>query len=258
MNSAQAVTIATIVIYFSILLLIGFFSSKKIKNSSDFIIAGRDLGFWVFVLLMIGTTASGMSILGVAGLGYSGGWPTFWEQIFVPLSGSICLILFGVKLSALAQKRGYMTVEDYFCDRYYSHVSMRLLATFTALIVSTIYLAGQYTAITIVLKWLLGLNEVTALIISAVIVMSYTLMGGLYAIAFTSLYLGILIIIGVSWVGPLIIFKVPDFNSVLNTINPYLTAVFYPSGGKPFLLHFYILLFLSYYIWSFNSTTHYK
>ncbi|NLL14630.1 MAG: sodium:solute symporter family protein [Fibrobacter sp.] len=256
MNSAQAVTIATIVIYFSILLLIGFFSSKKIKNSSDFIIAGRDLGFWVFVLLMIGTTASGMSILGVAGLGYSGGWPTFWEQIFVPLSGSICLILFGVKLSALAQKRGYMTVEDYFCDRYYSHVSMRLLATFTALIVSTIYLAGQYTAITIVLKWLLGLNEVTALIISAVIVMSYTLMGGLYAIAFTSLYLGILIIIGVVWVGPLIIFKVPDFNSVLNTINPYLTAVFYPSGGKPFFTPLFTFSFFFLITFGLSTAPH--
>jgi SSS family solute:Na+ symporter len=86
-----------------------------IKMHSDFILAGRGLGFWAFVLLMIGTTASGMSILGIAGLGYTGGWPTFWEQLFVPLSASICLILFGVKLSALTKKRGFMTVEDYFC-----------------------------------------------------------------------------------------------------------------------------------------------
>ncbi len=243
MSSGQILTIATITIYFAILLLIGFYSSKKIKNSSDFIVAGRGLGFWVFVLLMVGTTASGMSILGVAGLGYSGGWPTFWEQIFVPLSGSICLILFGVKLSALAQKRGYMTVEDYFCDRYYSQKSMRILATFSALIVSTIYLTGQYTAITIVLKWLLGINTVTSLIISALIVMSYTLMGGLYAVAFTSLFLGILIIAGVAWVGPLIILKVPNFNEILHSINPSFTSVFYPAGGEPFFTPLFTLSF---------------
>ncbi len=243
MASSQLLTIIVIAAYFLILLGIGYYSSKKIKNASDFILAGRGLGFWAFVLLMIGTTASGMSILGIAGLGYTGGWPTFWEQLFVPLSASACLILFGVKLSALTKKRGYMTVEDYFCDRYDSQKSMRLLSTITALLVSVIYLVGQYTAIQIVLKWLVGLNDIASLVISALIVMSYTLMGGLYAVAFTSMFLGILMIAGVFWVCPIIISKVPDLSVILHSINPSMTALFYPAGGKAFFTPMFVLSF---------------
>ena len=64
------VTIAVIAIYFLVLLGIGVWASKKIKTAEDYLVAGRSLGFWVFVLLMIGTVCSGMSLLGVSGLGY--------------------------------------------------------------------------------------------------------------------------------------------------------------------------------------------
>jgi sodium/proline symporter len=247
--NATLSTAIIIIVYFLILLAIGYASSKKIKNAADFIVAGRGLGFWVFVLLIMSVTASGMSVLGVAGLGYTGGWPTFWEQIFVPLSCSVCLIVFGVKLNVLSQTRNYLTVEDYLCDRYYDSKSMRWVSASAALIVSLIYLTGQYTAINIVLKWLLNLNEITSLVVSALIVMSYTLMGGLYAVAFTSMFLGILIIAGVGIICPMIISHAPDFNATLHTINPAMTALFYPSGGKPFFtpefaFSFFILIVL--------------
>ena len=61
------VTIAVIAIYFLVLLGIGVWASKKIKTAEDYLVAGRSLGFWVFVLLMIGTVCSGMSLLGVSG-----------------------------------------------------------------------------------------------------------------------------------------------------------------------------------------------
>ena len=64
------VTVAVIAIYFLVLLGIGVWASKKIKTTEDYLVAGRSLGFWVFVLLMIGTVCSGMSLLGVSGLGY--------------------------------------------------------------------------------------------------------------------------------------------------------------------------------------------
>ena len=88
------VTIAVIAIYFLVLLGIGVWASKKIKTAEDYLVAGRSLGFWVFVLLMIGTVCSGMSLLGVSGLGYRAGWPTMWEEIFVPLAIGFCIIFF--------------------------------------------------------------------------------------------------------------------------------------------------------------------
>lgn len=64
-------------LYLCILLGIGIVASKKIKNCDDFICAGRSLGFWLFLVLMIGTVCSGMSLLGVSGFGYSRDGPGY-------------------------------------------------------------------------------------------------------------------------------------------------------------------------------------
>ncbi len=94
---ADLATLAVIVLYFVVLIGIGSWASKKIKNTEDYIVAGRSLGFWVFTILIVCSICSGMSLLGVSGFGYTSGWPGgIWEQIFVPpLAASFCIIFFG-------------------------------------------------------------------------------------------------------------------------------------------------------------------
>ncbi|HMZ31717.1 MAG TPA: sodium:solute symporter family protein, partial [Methanoregulaceae archaeon] len=83
---AEPLEIVLVTAYFVAMIAIGVWASKKIQSMSDYVIAGRTLGFWVFTFLMIGSVASGMSLLGVSGLGYKYAWPTIWEQLAVPLS----------------------------------------------------------------------------------------------------------------------------------------------------------------------------
>ena len=101
-----------VILYFVGLVGIGALASKKIKNSEDFLMAGRNLGFWTFTLLVVASICSGMTLLGVAGLGYATGWPSIWEQIFVPLCAAVCILFFGTKMHAVAAKTGYVTVQD--------------------------------------------------------------------------------------------------------------------------------------------------
>ena len=54
-----------------------------------------------------------------------------------------------------------------------------------------IYLAGQYTAISIVLMWLFGFPHWLALLIGAAILTVYTVIGGLYAVAWITLVQGL-------------------------------------------------------------------
>jgi len=65
-----------IVAYMMGLIAIGALASRKIKTSEDFLVAGRNLGFWTFTLLVVASICSGMTILGVSGLGYTAGWPS--------------------------------------------------------------------------------------------------------------------------------------------------------------------------------------
>jgi SSS family transporter len=245
--AADVITIGVVALYFIGMLAIGAWASKKIKNTEDYLVAGRSLGFWVFVLLMIGTVASGMSLLGVSGLGFKAGWPTIWEQIFVPLSIGFCIIFFGVKLHNVAKTSGYVTVQDYLAHRYESPTALRTLAAVAGIIVSLIYLVGQYSAIAIVLMWLFQIPLWLALIIATLITTIYTAIGGLYAVAWASLIQSAILIIGVLIMAPIILFYAGGFthvNEFMATINPNLVMPWNPSGAFaiPYIASFAVLL----------------
>jgi SSS family solute:Na+ symporter len=245
--AADSITIVVIAVYFLAMLGIGAWASKKIKNTEDYLVAGRQLGFWVFILLMIGTVASGMSLLGVSGLGFKAGWPTIWEQIFVPLSIGFCIIFFGVKLHNVAKSAGYITVQDYLAHRYESPTALRTLSAVAGIIVSLIYLVGQYSAIAIVLMWLFGIPLWLALVIATVITTIYTAIGGLYAVAWASLIQSVILIVGVLIMAPVIIFYAGGFdhvNTYLAGVNPNLVMPWNPAGAfaPPYIVSFAVLL----------------
>jgi SSS family transporter len=241
------VAAALVAIYFIAMVAIGVWASKKIHNMSDYVVAGRSLDFWVFTLLMIGSVCSGMSLLGVSGLGFKFAWPTIWEQLAVPLSIAFCIIFFGVKMHTVAKKSGYMTVQDYLAHRFESQTSLRGMSATAGIVVSMIYLAGQYTAISIVLMWLFGLPHWLALLIGALIVTIYTVIGGLYAVAWTTLIQGLILIIGVLIMAPVVIMAAGGFTHINEAIaaaspvnvDPWVTgagAVFTPEYIVSFAL----------------------
>lgn len=244
-------------LYLIFMLCLGAFTSKKIKSASDFIVAGKSLGFWLFVMLILGSTTSGMTLLGVAGLGYIGGWPTFWEQIFVPLTCAVAIIIYGYKLYEVCKENNFLTLQDYLAYRFESPKAMRVISSIAVLTTSLIYLVGQYTAIAIVLKWLLGIPQTQALFIGAVIVVLYVLLGGLYAVSWTTLFQGFIIFFGVIIITPFVI-KSAGGLSVINTtmasIDPNLVMPFFPQQHPPyagyafatplFLVSFFLLLAL--------------
>jgi sodium/proline symporter len=244
----ESISVGIIGLYFLVLLGIGAWASKKIKNSDDYIVAGRSLGFWVFTLLMISSICSGMTLLGVSGLGFTTGWPSIWEQLFVPLAASFCIIAFGVKLHRIGKQNNYLTVEDYFATRFESPKAMRGLSALAGIIVSLIYLIGQYTAISIVLVWLFGLPHWQALIISGVIITAYTVVGGLYAVSWTAVIQGGLLIVGVLVMAPVLIMKaggMAHINEVMAGIDPTLVQPYLTEGmafTPEFLFSFGLML----------------
>ena len=250
---ADLITFVLIGLYFVVLIGIGSWASKKIHNTEDYILAGRSLGFWVFTILIICSVCSGMTLLGVSGFGYSSGWPGIWEQIFVPLAASFCIIVFGVKLHAVGKERGYMTVQDYLADRFESPRALRGLSAVSGIIVSLVYLVGQYTAISIVLVWLFGIPHWEALIISGVIITAYTVVGGLYAVSWTTLIQGGILILGVFLMAPFVIVSaggLSHINTVLAGVDPNFVEPWFPSPAyapyafatPEFLVSFGILL----------------
>ncbi|MCE5251557.1 sodium/solute symporter [bacterium] len=223
--------------YFVFLIWIGIAASRKIKNFEGYIVAGRDLGFWIFTILVIASCMSGMSILGSSGLGYIAGWPTLWEQIFVPLSCALTILLFGSKLHRISMRNKYLTLQDYLVHRYESPRLVRGISGFAVFTVSLIYLVGQYTAVGITLQRVIGISYTWAVVVGAVIVTFYVFLGGLYAVSWTTLIQGIILILGVLFVTPVIIYKaggLTHINETLKSIDPHMVNIFFPQVHPPY------------------------
>jgi SSS family solute:Na+ symporter len=112
-----------------------------------------------------------------------------------------------------------------------------------------IYLAGQYTAVSIVLMWLFGLPHWLALLIGALIVTIYTVIGGLYAVTWTTLIQGLILIIGVIIMAPLVIMAAGGFthvNEVMALGNPSFVQPWVTSGvfTPPYIVSFSLLLMI--------------
>ncbi len=250
---ADLVTLVLIELYFVVLIGIGSWASGKIRNAEDYILAGRSLGFWVFTILIVCSICSGMTLLGVSGFGFASGWPGIWEQIFVPLAAAFCIIVFGVKLHAVGTLKGYLTVQDYLAHRFESQGALRALSAVAGIIVSLIYLIGQYTAISIVLVWLFEIQHWEALLIAGVIITAYTVVGGLYAVSWTTLVQGGILIAGVLLMAPLVIASaggLTHINEVLSGVDQNFVQPWFPSPAyapyafatPEFLLSFGLLL----------------
>lgn len=240
---AELIEIVLVGLYFLAMIGIGVYASKKIQNMEDYVVAGRSLGFWVFTLLMIGSVCSGMSLLGVSGLGFKFAWPTIWEQLAVPLSIAFCIIFFGYKMHMIAKKAGYITVQDYLAHRYESNTTLRGLSALSGIVVSMIYLAGQYTAVSIILMWLFDLPHLWALLLGATIVTIYTVIGGLYAVSWTTLVQGIMLIAGVVIMAPLVIMAAGGFthvNEVMAAMNPVNVDPWMTAPGSVFIPEYII------------------
>ena len=226
-----------IVLYFVGLVAIGALASKKINNSEDFLVAGRNLGFWTFTLLIVASICSGMTILGVAGLGYAARLAQHLGADLCAALAAVCILFFGTKLHSVASRTGYVTVQDYFAHRFYSPKGIRGTSAIIGVLISIIYLVGQYVSISMVLSWLFKIPYEWSLVIGAVIVMAYTILGGLYAIGMASLVQGIMILAGVLLVGPVVIAAaggLEHINVVLASIDVNMTHLWYPQVHPPY------------------------
>ena len=184
------VVTAIVVIYLLIMLFIGWYSSKKITSNTDFMVAGRRLG----PLLMAGTLAAteigGGSSLGVVQQGMeSHGLSAAWYIITMGFA-FVILTFLAPKFRAATVK----TVPEYFRRRYGK--SAGLVTAVIMLLPLIGATASQFIASSVILSTMLGIDYKAAVIIVAVVVTLYSIMGGLWSVTLTDFIQVFLIVIG--------------------------------------------------------------
>ena len=189
MNFNPIVT-SIVVLYLLVMLFIGWYSSKKISSSTDFMVAGRRLGPVLMAGTLAATEIGGGSSLGVVQQGMEQhGISAAWYIISMGFA-FVILTLLAPKFRASSVK----TVPEYFRRRYGKGAG--LVTAITMLLPLIGLTAGQFIASSIVLSTMLGINYQTAVIIVAIVVTAYSVMGGLWSVTLTDFVQVGLIIVG--------------------------------------------------------------
>ena len=186
-----------IIFYLLVLVAVGIYKVSSVKNSEDFMVAGRTLPWYILVGTLLATWMGSGSLFSGAGLGYRNGLAGLWSSAGAWLG--IALIYF---ITQRIRNFGKVTVPDIFEARYGKTAA--IMATITTVIAYTTIVSYQFRGGGKVLSMVSdGLVTLEAgIVITAVFAISYTVLAGMFSVVYTDVVNGILMTIGT--VGALI------------------------------------------------------
>lgn len=184
-------------LYFIILFAIGYFASKKVNNISDYYVGGKKLGYWVVAFSTRATGESAWLLLGLTGMGAMAGISAFWVVIGEVIGVSIAWIFMAKPFKRLTDQYNSITIPDYLTSRFNSktHTLRKLSATVLSVFV-VIYVSAQIDATGSAFEAFLGWNYYTGAIVGFLIVLAYIFSGGFIAVAWSDLFQGLLMLLG--------------------------------------------------------------
>lgn len=187
------------IVYMIVMIAIGIYCSKKIKNYEDFAVAGRNIPFWRNVHSISASAIGAGATMGVAGMVFADGISGLWLGIGAALGLLFC----GLFLAKKLRDSGKITVPDIMKEQYGQKVAdwITVLNLF-ALIALT---AGQVRALgTITQTFIPSLSILQACILMGVVMITYTVLGGLVAASYTDSINMIIMIMAVMVVLPIL------------------------------------------------------
>lgn len=184
-------------IYFSILFLIGYFASKRIKSTKDYYVGGKKLNFWVVAFSARATGESAWLLLGLTGLGAMVGVSAFWVVLGEVIGVTISWFFMAEKFKKLSDGYNSITIPDYLVSRFKSKTNtLRIIAATALSLFVVIYVSAQIDATGSAFESFLGWNYFTGAIVGFFIVLAYIFSGGFVAVAWSDLFQGLIMLFG--------------------------------------------------------------
>jgi SSS family solute:Na+ symporter len=182
-----------IVLYMLFSIGVGLYASLGVRNSTDYILAGRSLPIYMTIATVFATWFGSEAVLGTP--------PVFIEKgirgiIAEPIGSGFCLIIVGLFYAARLYRMKLVTIGDFYRQRYSKLVEM--LVSITICVSYLGWLSAQIVALGMVIK-LISHDSISfelAMFIGLTIVMIYTTFGGMKSLVIMDFIQMFLIIIG--------------------------------------------------------------
>lgn len=243
MTTSQIGILISIIVYMGAMLVIGFYFSKKSNTTHDFYLGGRKLGPFVTAMSAEASDMSSYLLMGLPGLAYlTGVCDTFWTIVGLALGTYVNWLIVAKRLRKYTVIcNNSITIPDFFANRYRDKKVLKCVSAMIIIIFFVPYTASGFAACGKLFNSLFGINYMTAMIISAIIIIAYTSLGGFLAASTTdfiqsiimTVALAIVVFYGIDSVGGMdqVIANAKDlpgyfsfnssYNATTNSANQY-------------------------------------
>lgn len=220
------------ILYFVAIIIIALVTLRRVKKGTDYALAGRSLGWPVTIGTLVAAMIGSSAAMGKSGTAYEYGIGILW----LPIAIFIGYLIFSLFIAHRLRQANVWSVTELLERRFGSTV--RHLAAIVLVIAVISIFGAQLIAMGIVFKLAgepLGISYQVAVLFAGVILVFYTTMGGMYAVAFTDLLQFAIMIPVLTIVLPILVFTSGDV-SIPIMVEQFEPRMFNMFTGVPITL----------------------
>ena len=227
------VEIVVLAIYFIGMIGMGLFWNRRAKSSEDYMLGGRSMGPLVTALTLQTTAMSGFMFMGGPSKAYLLGYFAVFYAVGDAGGGLINISVLGRRMRRLSQLLDSISPIEYLEKRYES-IPVKVIACIIAVFGLGCYVLAQFLATGKTLVSLFGFPLSVGLIVGCAVILFYTFVGGYFAVAWTDVIQGFIMIGSLITILILSLIKVGGFtglNQSLAAIDPTFLSI-WGRGGE--------------------------
>ena len=200
----QLQILLVMVIYMTILILWGLYQGRKVKSDVDYAIAGRGLPGWVAALSERATGESSWALLGLPGAAYAMGLTEIWTALGCVVGIISAWVVLAWRLRDAAEKYQVTTFTEFIAKKH-GEVGkwIRIIGSFTIVFFFFFYVGAQFLGGGKTLHTIFDIDANLGMLITAAIIIPYTIYGGFRSVVYTDVIQAIVMIITLI-VGPIV------------------------------------------------------
>ena len=187
-----------IILYLLVSIGIGLYAATRVKNTKDYVVAGRHLPLYIVTATVFATWFGAETVLGISSTFVQEGLAGIVED---PFGASLCLIFVGMFFAAKLYRMNLLTIGDYYRQRYNRKVEV---LTSLAIVASYLgWVSAQIVALGLVFSFVTqgAISQQEGMVIGAGIVLVYTLFGGMWSVALTDAFQMTIIVLGMLYLA---------------------------------------------------------
>ena len=194
----MVVKILLLVVFFSVMIGVGFYSRKKAQNVNDYVLGGRSVGPWISAFAFGTSYFSSVVFIGYAGqFGWKYGLSSTWIGLGNAFIGSLLAwLVLGRRTRIMTQALDARTMPEYFGKRFDSK-SLRIVGSMIAFVFLVPYTAGVYNGLSRLFGMAFDVDYRVCIIVMALLTGVYVVVGGYMATALNDFIQGIIMLIGI-------------------------------------------------------------